>query len=429
MFFASVVTITVITAGILYWTSRNAPTAVAGWWNDAWRYRKAITINHEKVAGDLVNFPMLVSFTDTSLGTHAQADGDDIVFIAMNGEKLKYEIENFTPAAGVLVAWVKMPSISSTDDAQIFMYYGNAGAANQEDAENVWDENYVMVQHMEEDGLGTRYDSAKQNNDCRTYGYEGDEATTTAKINGGDDFDGSNDLIYASSSDSINFTTNDFTVSAWVKSQNVTDFVPIAEKANDNYWIDSYGWSFYIRDEGSGGKLTFQVKDQNGNSNHISGADTIDDDQWHYVVGVKTTDGLTQYVNGDYDADDNTYSYNASISTSSPLVIGAGNGMFEGIIDEVRLSNSVRSAVWIETEYNNQNDPATFLTAQAEETGPGPSGYWRFDEGYGTTAHDGSGQGNNGTVTGAQWQDESMCVSGKCLQFDGSGDNVIVPDF
>ena len=54
---------------------------------------------------------------------------------------------------------------------------------------------------------------------------------------------------------------------------------------------------------------------------------------------------------------------------------------------------------WIETEYNNQASPATFFAEQAEETGPGPVGYWTFDEGYGTTAHDESGQGNDGTIT------------------------------
>ena len=59
-----------------------------------------------------------------------------------------------------------------------------------------------------------------------------------------------------------------------------------------------------------------------------------------------------------------------------------------------------------------------------EEFGPGPIGYWSFDEGFGTTAQDETTQGNDGTITGATWQDESMCVSGKCMYFDGTDDDI-----
>jgi len=64
--------------------------------------------------------------------------------------------------------------------------------------------------------------------------------------------------------------------------------------------------------------------------------------------------------------------------------------------------------------------------AYCENCGLGPVGYWTFDEGYGTTAHDESGQGNDGAISGATWQDESECVSGKCLWFDGNDDTVAI---
>tara|TARA_B100000809_G_C14947883_1_gene462801 strand:- start:36 stop:836 length:801 start_codon:yes stop_codon:yes gene_type:complete len=50
---------------------------------------------------------------------------------------------------------------------------------------------------------------------------------------------------------------------------------------------------------------------------------------------------------------------------------GAGGGnphYFDGIIDEIRISNTNRSANWISTEYNNQNSPATFYTVSSEFT-------------------------------------------------------------
>ena len=67
--------------------------AKADWWNDDWHYRKSITINSSQVAGDLTNFPMLVSITDSDLSNKAQANGNDIVFTLNNGTRLDHEIE------------------------------------------------------------------------------------------------------------------------------------------------------------------------------------------------------------------------------------------------------------------------------------------------------------------------------------------------
>jgi hypothetical protein len=52
-------------------------------------------------------------------------------------------------------------------------------------------------------------------------------------------------------------------------------------------------------------------------------------------------------------------------------------------------------------------------------------GYWKFDEGSGTTAYDSSGNGNHGTIYGATYVDGKI---GKALGFDGVDDNVEVPD-
>jgi len=53
-----------------------------------------------------------------------------------------------------------------------------------------------------------------------------------------------------------------------------------------------------------------------------------------------------------------------------------------------------------------------------------PIAYWAFDEGYGTTAEDRSNHNNPGTITNATWQTKDLCVSEKCLHFDGDGDYV-----
>src|SRR5207302_222081 len=60
--------------------------------------------------------------------------------------------------------------------------------------------------------------------------------------------------------------------------------------------------------------------------------------------------------------------------------------------------------------------------------GPGysvrpPTAYWKFDEATGTSTSDSAGNANTGTLSGSPlptWQTEDMCISGKCLFFDGS---------
>ena len=64
------------------------------------------------------------------------------------------------------------------------------------------------------------------------------------------------------------------------------------------------------------------------------------------------------------------------------------------------------------------------LAPRAEATSLPPVGYWKFDEGSGSVTHDSSGNGNDGTVNGAQWVEG---IEGKALSFDGLDDYVYVP--
>ena len=59
------------------------------------------------------------------------------------------------------------------------------------------------------------------------------------------------------------------------------------------------------------------------------------------------------------------------------------------------------------------------------ETERPPVGYWKFDEGSGTSATDSSGNGNTGTLHGPQWVDG---IKGKALKFDGVNDYVHIPN-
>ena len=78
------------------------------------------------------------------------------------------------------------------------------------------------------------------------------------------------------------------------------------------------------------------------------------------------------------------------------------------------------TAIAKDTSGNSATSAAITVTVNNTVTGPptqGLIGYWNFDEGTGTIAHDTSGSGYNGTVNGATW------VAGKInggLSFNGN---------
>lgn len=154
-----------VSSGEAKMKSVSTPT----WYNDSWAYRKKITIDKTKVPSTLTNFPVLVQRTDLDWkdtshgGSVARADGYDFVFTDADGiTMLNYEVEKYTASTGELVAWVNLPSVSSSVDTEFYVYYGNSAATNQQNVNAVWDSNYKMVQHAK--GSGQMNDSTSNSN-------------------------------------------------------------------------------------------------------------------------------------------------------------------------------------------------------------------------------------------------------------------------
>jgi len=192
-----------------------------------WTHRRRIVIDHTKVAGDLVNFPVLVAISDAndSLFDIARDDGHDILFTAESGLKLSHEIEEYDAEGGRLVAWVKVPELSSSEDTVLYLYYGNPESGDQSDGVGVWDDGYRMVQHLEEDPSGAApqvIDSTGNRNDGVSYGGMTSDDLVSCMVDGGLDFDGTNDYIDCGNKSNLNIT-GPFTIEAWVKPRQVKD--------------------------------------------------------------------------------------------------------------------------------------------------------------------------------------------------------------
>jgi hypothetical protein len=343
------------------------------WWNTNWMYRKKITIDHTKVTTDLTNFPVLISLgSDDELRDNAQSTGYDLVFTNKTGIKLNHEIEQFDHETGKLICWVNVTHLSSVTDTVLYMYYGNETCDDQQNVENVWDSSFVMVQHLKEGGMGTRYDSTVNNNDGTTNGYDGDEATLGV-IDGCDDFDNINDYLNCGASSSLKPTK--ITVEAWVKIP-VKD-INLAILGRWDYGSNNRCYSFYLDGNSA---LRFSISDDGTfNGPHYDSTSLASNlystNVWYYLVGVYNVD-TSLFLNGNQvGIKDPAGLTNANIyAGSSPFLLNAhfNNGVatrfFGAVIDEVRISNIDRSASWIKTTYNSANNPSTFFSIGPEES-------------------------------------------------------------
>jgi hypothetical protein len=333
-------------------------------WEPDWLYRKSITINHSLVPDTLVNFPVLINITgDGDLGSHAQPDGDDILFTDGSGQ-LSHEIESYS--AGNLVAWVKVPSLSSSVDTVLYMYYGNSGVGNQEDPAGVWDSNFMMVQHLGETS-GTHYDSTVNGNNGSP--VNGVVQGAAGKIDGADNFDGTNDYVNVPDSNTLAGFSTAFTASFWMKMDVITGRRTFLNKWNTGtgqraWYID------YDSTRGANSLGLFVSADGNAYSYWYAAFSPVAGNWYHIAVVWRSGQPPLFYVNG-AAVSLTTSTVRASIyNNAEPLYIGRSyttDRYFDGVIDEVRLSNVTRSPEWVSTCYDNQVNPSSFYVVGPEE--------------------------------------------------------------
>jgi len=343
--------------------------------DEGWQYRKKITIDHNKVEDNLECFPVLISITDSDLKDKVQVDGDDILFMDDAGvaNKMYHEIENYDSASGEIICWTKVDDIKANEDTIFYLYYGNPSSGDQQSSDKVWDLDYEIVYHIKENE-GNHKDSTSNN-------YDGvpdvvQQGENIGKIDGADEFTGQ-----TSGSDKINppddplhNEIHHYTIELWYKADNIagTHQVLFEEGGQTN------GVNIYV----DNGKIWVGAYSDYITNKWLS-LDTTNN-EWHYVVlifdeddflkvfhdGKINSSNVNGYIYQHQDRagigalqEDTVFHDYIEDSDSSNWQYG-----FDGIIDEFRISNTCRSISWISTQYNNQNNPSSFLSFGPEET-------------------------------------------------------------
>lgn len=346
----------------------NGGSTPADWYNASWLYRKKITFNESQITGasPLIDFPALISITDSNLQSLAQSDGDDILFTNADGiTKLNHEIETYTSSTGNLIAWVKVPSLSATANTDIYMYYGNSGASNQQNITGTWNSNYKGVWHLDENVAGVTdevQDSTSNTNNGTGEGGSKNPTRVTGKIGFSQDFE-----MYQEQKIYVPDTNNSLDMTSTVQFHfwmNKTDSSDFTYETFISKWGGGNNYNYSISLDGEPDPKHFAHQ---GGSNYtlFSNAQTSPGN-WQHINLIVTGGTMSIYINGVF-----VESTSATIGAvnNADLYIGAmqTGEEYGGLLDEVRILDSTTSPEWINAEYSNQNSPSTFSTLGSQE--------------------------------------------------------------
>lgn len=335
--------------------SGTGSVSYADWWNTSCTHRRILTFDttYQSSATDLTDFPVLVSLSSSNIDySLTQNDGSDLRFIDADAStELSYEIERWNES-GTSVVWVKVPTITGNSNADyIYMYYG--GSCNTvgtgQSVNAVWT-SFFSVWHLSESSTG----AADEFNDSTSnakhgQGGEGDgaklPAQTAAQFGFGQTF-GTDDFIGLPASNEFFTGANQtLTMSAWV---NPTSFVDGSRIMTVHRGSPSSSFAHAIGDPTDDFAWY-----SSGGSYNLYGSAPSTGTWYHYVVTYDGTN-VNGYVNGSLATGPTATTFDAPSTYRAKIgSFSDSSNYFNGLIDELRFTQSAHSAAWIQAEYRS----------------------------------------------------------------------------
>jgi len=372
-----------ILCAVLFFVFQGVNNVKAAWWNDSWGYRKSVQINNSSGV-ELVDYQVEV-LRDVNL-SGLVSDGKldatlkDLRFTDSFGRVLDYWIKDSTNSS--VNVWVKISSIPASG-ATVYMYYGNQDAQDAQNGKNT----FQFFDDFSSDTL----------NEYFKYGDTGPWSVGSGNLVASDtDGDAYSYLI----NQSVNYSnTESFAIESSVKMTGTA----------------AWGGFVIFGTESGLHHIDFnkQRYDDRSTVFEKSGSTGLVNETW-YEVSLR------------YDGSSGTLKWyrNGSLVYTDATVGSEGNSS-GGVGFTSNYYNNTYLWDYICVRKHTPNEPSVG-SFSSEQTAPGPLGFWKFDEGYGSLAYDSSGRKNHGTITGATWVQNG--VTGRALSFDGVDDNINMGD-
>lgn len=355
------------------------------------------------------------------------------------------------PADGTGVFMVGMRGDSTQsfngliDQVKVYNYARTVRQVQEELNNNLPQRQPLIYYHFDESVGTTTYNSLSSSY-FATQSNMASPATTTSgwtksgQYNSALLFDGTNDLVNISGESAIRFngSTEDFSISAWVKRTSVGSTQYIISKED----ADNDGWRLMFD---AGDTVTCSV-----NATDITSTVTITDTTlWHHLVCAVDRSGTSYiYIDGSL-ASAGTSTTALTMATTTSAAMGGRSyttgAYLAGGLDDLKIFNVALSATEVKIEYNRSS--AIQISSLSTDSGgsapstsfsrlycvPGdtsscspPVLHLTLDEGVGTSAYDIGGSAYNGRLgTGSSSPTRSPGVLGQAMSFDGN-DNINV---
>jgi Concanavalin A-like lectin/glucanases superfamily/Domain of unknown function (DUF2341) len=402
------------------------------------------TINTAKVPSDQSNFPVEVTGTYKELkttgngGTVTSSNGYDVEFFSNSDcatGKLNWETEKWDGTTGNFVYWVKIPTVSHSSPTSFYLCSGNSSVTtDQSNPTGTWDSNFLLVDHMANNAANANVTNSASTTDTGTAAQNTSAITNTGKIDGAFSFNGSSDYIHHPQHNQFNLHAHAFTIEGWIQDDTPGPGALQGDFHRAVSWYDGTdNIQMGLSSGNSGGTRSFYVSSGVA-CDSVKAYTAVPSTGFHHVVA--TFDGAstyTMYMDGNASSgSDAPNCSDAYTGDSTSLYLGQrGDGEFwVGNEDEMRISNTARSADWITTEYNNQSSPSTFYSVSGEtptfsnvgtftiNTAEVPSDQSNFPVEVAGQYKELKTTGNGGTVTSSSGYDieffsNSDCATGK----------------
>ena len=332
-----------------------APVAAQAWWSSDWKQRTRVTLN-TTAAGVETRQPVNSVVLPVRLHSGnfdfvgAKPDGSDLRVIAADDKTpLKYWIERYDGVNELAVVWVQLPTLlPGTDKNVVFVYAGNDRAPTEAPTPALFDATTVAAIHFaEKDGS-----AADQTGTLKA------DSPVTLEPNG---------LIGASASLSG-------TAVQWPATDRLN--TPAGGALSVSLWIKPTNPQGTLYHQGpleialNAGALEARL-----GAAHLAGGQ-IPPNAWALVALTVAAGKANLYVNGAPVGPTDTPVDNAAIQ--GPVQVGQD---YHGLVDELEIANTARSAEWQRLAYAAQSADAKLIatrteTAENAESSSASAGYF-----------------------------------------------------